>query len=259
MKRRLFALGLTLAFATFVGQARSEDEKTSTIRGSIVYPTAPPAEKIIAAASGIPACVVKGAVKEQVWEVDAKTKGIKNIFVWIEPAGAKRGAPFPKESIHPKAAKVPAVPAFIDQPCCAFEPRVVAVRVGQEFIVKNSAPIAHNAKWASSGNGEVNPLIPANSQYKLEAPIALEKNAINLSCNIHGWMNAFVRVYDHPYYAITDKDGKFEIPMALPGKYIMYVWHETGWIAGKAGAKGTPIELKAGVNDLKETEWKFGE
>lgn len=257
MKRRAFGLGLLLVSATMIGAVRADDATLATIKGTIVYPDAVPAEKIITQAAAVPECIAKGQLKDQTWVVNAKNKGLKNVFVWIEPADAKRGSPFPKELIHPSLVKPKVGAISIDQPCCAFEPRVVAARAGQEFTFKNSAPIPHNAKWTSANNGEINPLIPKESEYKLPAPLIAERNVITLSCGVHGWMNAYIRVYDHPYFAVTDADGKFEIPMAPAGAFKLYFWHETGWIEGKEGAKGTPIVLKAGINDLQEIKWKF--
>ena len=46
---------------------------------------------------------------------------------------------------------------------------------------------------------------------------------MQLACNIHGWMKAYVRVFDHPYYAVTDEDGKFEIKLARVGAAIHHL------------------------------------
>ena len=79
---------------------------------------------------------------------------------------------------------------------------------------------------------------------------------VNVNCNIHGWMKAYIRVFDHPYYAVTDDDGNFEIKMPPAGKYHIFYWHDSGWKDGAAGANGFPIDIKAGVNDLGKVEWK---
>ncbi len=57
-------------------------------------------------------------------------------------------------------------------------------------------------------------------------------------------MRAWVRVYDHPYHAVTDADGKFELKNAPAGKYNLVIWHEgVGWVNG--GKLGKPITIKA--------------
>ena len=49
---------------------------------------------------------------------------------------------------------------------------------------------------------------------------------VPFKCDVHGWMNAYVGVLDHPYFAITGKDGKFELKTLPPGTYTIEAWHE---------------------------------
>ena len=49
---------------------------------------------------------------------------------------------------------------------------------------------------------------------------------VPFKCDVHGWMNAYVGVLDHPYFAVTDKDGKFELKALPPGTYTIEAWHE---------------------------------
>jgi hypothetical protein len=68
-----------------------------------------------------------------------------------------------------------------------------------------------------------------------------------IECNIHPWMRGYVRVYDHPYFALTGEDGKFELKDAPAGDYVMKIWHGgSGWLGGAAGRKGRPVTVKAG-------------
>src|SRR6266511_1511516 len=115
----------------------------------------------------------------------------------------------------------------MDQPCCMFEPRALAMRAGQVLVIKNSAPVPHNSKY--DGDPETqpsgNPTIPAGAQVKI-ADIGASWKPMTIGCSIHGWMNAWVRSFDHPYFAVTDAAGKFEIPNAPAGDYWLIVWHE---------------------------------
>ena len=49
---------------------------------------------------------------------------------------------------------------------------------------------------------------------------------IPFKCDVHGWMNAYVGVLDHPYFAVTKTDGMFSIPNLPPGTYTLAAWHE---------------------------------
>ena len=46
-------------------------------------------------------------------------------------------------------------------------------------------------------------------------------------CNVHPWMRAWIFVFDHPYYAVTSRTGKFELKNLPPGTYTIEAWHET--------------------------------
>jgi hypothetical protein len=49
---------------------------------------------------------------------------------------------------------------------------------------------------------------------------------MKIKCDIHPWMNAFVGVVPHPYFAVTGEDGSFELPGLPPGTYTIEAWHE---------------------------------
>jgi hypothetical protein len=51
---------------------------------------------------------------------------------------------------------------------------------------------------------------------------------VPFKCDVHGWMNAYVGVLDHPFFAVTDADGKFDIKGLPPGTYTIEAWHEKG-------------------------------
>jgi hypothetical protein len=68
-------------------------------------------------------------------------------------------------------------------------------------------------------------------------------------------MKGYIRIFNHPYYAVTADDGTFEIKDAPAGEYRIAVWHEgMGWVAfddADAGKKGKLITIKAdGITDL---------
>jgi hypothetical protein len=72
---------------------------------------------------------------------------------------------------------------------------------------------------------------------------------VPFKCDVHGWMNAYVGVLDHPYFATTDKDGKFELKTLPPGTYTIEAWHE------KFGTQQQKVTL--GPKDSKEITFSF--
>jgi uncharacterized protein (DUF2141 family) len=63
---------------------------------------------------------------------------------------------------------------------------------------------------------------------------------VKFKCDVHPWMFAWVSVFDHPYFAISGKDGTFKITNVPPGKYTIKAFHR------KAGEATQQIEVKAG-------------
>jgi len=142
----------------------------------------------------------------------------------------------------------------VDQPACTFIPHAVALREGQVLVAKNSSGIGHNFKW--TGNPAINPggnsLLPPGTSKEID-DLKADRIPIQIECNIHPWMKGWARVFDHPYYAVTDDDGNFAIKNAPAGDYRIKYWHgSAGWIGGAKGKDGDPIKIKGGANNLEE-------
>lgn len=269
--RRRFVLGL-LGFAISLPVLAADDDKWSTVKGKVVFDDSKnkiPARALPPAAKGadLPPCagMDKDFLTEE-WIVNPKNKGVKNVVVWLAPEptddewkrlrdkGAKRLKVFPSfkaEHLHPdlKAPKEKTVE--MDQPCCRFIPHIVTVRVGQTLMIKNSAEFPHNAKYDSENNGADNPLIP--SKEKIEIPIkAPERLGFEVSCSVHRWMSARVWAFDHPYFAVTNDDGEYEIKNAPVGKYRIFLAHEAvGYVGKQQGRFGYELEIKPKVTEVK--------
>lgn len=241
---------------TVTAQEEAADENWATITGQIVFEgNNIPDRGKIEVTQDKDHCLSKGPLESDTWIVDPETKAIKNVFIWIGPDTVRPGATFDAEQIHPSLAKLTEETVTIDQPCCMFEPHALAARQGQSLVVKNSAPIPHNVNWTSRANGSGNLGTPPGGQVTITAPneegLVTDRYPMLIKCNVHPWMSAYVRVYDHPYYAVTDEEGNFEIKLAPVGPVRLFVWHEdVGYKGGSAGARGEEITLKPGVNDL---------
>lgn len=112
----------------------------------------------------------------------------------------------------------------LDQKDCSFTPHVVLAPVGA-VEVRNSDPLTHNVHTAAFENRSVNRTQPTGMdviELRFEVP---EK--VKVKCDLHPWMSAWIVVTDHPYHAITDAGGAFELPDVPPGSYTLEVWHET--------------------------------
>jgi hypothetical protein len=230
----------------------------STIKGQVVFPAGKPIpeRKKLEVSQDKEHCLSKGPILDESVVVNPKNRGIKNVVVWLRPDDENPKAPFPKEKVHPADAQRKPAEVVIDQPCCMFTPRITIARVGDTIVVKNPAPVAHNFFFTSTANGDHNPTIPKESAWKMPEPLKPEASAIPYKCSIHPWMDGYVRVFDHPYYAVTDDEGNFEIKNAPAGKWRVVMWHEkVGFLGGREGRLGTPIEVAGATTAAKPTEF----
>lgn len=244
---RIFAYSTVVALLAAIP---AFGQSWGNIKGQVVWgeSSLPDAVKISVTGQDQAHCLAKGALIKDELVVDSKSKGVKNVMVWLAPTSADGKLP-----INPKHAAVPKEKVVIDQPNCLFEPRITMMRAGQTLLVKNSAEITHNTRISGSAdvNGTINLNIPPKAT--IEKQPKAEKRPMLLACDIHGWMGGRIAVFDHPYFALSDKDGNFEIKDAPAGDYIIFVQHEkAGWLhtprirEGKVGGSaGQPIKIPA--------------
>lgn len=243
----IFALVLTnLAVSSpRISIAAADDQQWGTVRGQVVFDgeKLPKPEKIVAVIGHQDQmhCLSKGDLFKDDWMINKANSGIQGALVWLAPI--KKGEKLP---IHPKFKKLPSDPLTMDQPCCMFVPHVVIVREGQDLLVKNSSPVAHNVNWQGRFNPGGNVLVPSAGSHTIKG-LVVEDFPVGISCNIHPWMKAYAKIINHPYATMTDKDGKFEFRNAPAGEYRLIVWND---IWGPGLKSGTVITIpKNGVLD----------
>lgn len=118
----------------------------------------------------------------------------------------------------------PSTPAVLNQRGCVFEPHVVAVMVGEPLLIKNSDPMLHNVHVMAVNNPAPNlgqPSVGELATSPFESP-----EVFRVKCDVHPWMQAWVRVVDNPYFAVTGRDGRFTLRGLPPGTYTLKAWHE---------------------------------
>lgn len=219
-----------------------------TIKGRLVWgggdlPRADPkVKKGDANAKDAEVCA-KDEVPNEDYVVDPSSKGVKNGFAYVvAPKGTN---PEAEKALLDKTAEV-----VIDQKGCRFLPHAVALHKNQSLVFKSSDPVGHNIRYTAFANGGLNNMVGAQGKMtvKLNAP---ERNVTEVRCDIHPWMNAWFMVFDHPFFAVTDDDGSFEIKGVPAGTQRVIVRQEKTGFVTKGGNKGVEVEVKAdGVTDL---------
>jgi len=112
----------------------------------------------------------------------------------------------------------------LDNLRCRFVPHVQTASVGQTLVIKNSDPILHTAHAFFQGQPHFNVgLYPGSIKRKS----LVSAGVVAIRCEVHPWMQAYILVSEHPYHAVTDAFGEYEIREVPPGTYRLKMWHET--------------------------------
>ncbi len=210
------AAGATGTPAAPTGQA-------GRVTGRVLFKGTPSAPSPVAVTKDHAVCGVVRHTREDL--VVGSGGGIRYAVVSIDPAPA--GAP-------PPAGGKPT----LDQKGCWFIPHVQMVTAGAEMEIVNSDGILHNIHTFSTLNPPVNMAQPKFKRVLTHRFARPER--IRVACDVHGWMNAWVVVVDHPFHAVTAEDGSFALEGVPPGSYTLTVWHET------LGTREQPIVVPAG-------------
>ena len=239
-----------------VARTPYEAKSYGTITGKVVYDGTPPAPQKIKGPESNPCCTGnESEYFDQDWIVD-KNGGVKNAVIILQPPPGKFFK-LPAESQKPKEMVV-----TLSQPRCQFIPHVFTLfpntadgaETGQQFRVINNAGCEHNTKLF------VNPEINRPSSTMLKAgaemfkPLRPQTEPIAFGCDIHGWMQAYGFVLDHPYSAVTKEDGSFVIENAPLGVPVQVVgWYESSTPRFfNGGMDGKTVTLEANqVMDFK--------
>ena len=115
--------------------------------------------------------------------------------------------------------------ALIDQIGCVYTPHVNVVTTGQKVLIKNSDKTLHNVNSKSKINESFNSAQPAGVP-DIEKTFNSPEDPFYIKCDVHPWMKAWVMVADHPYFAVTDANGNFEINNVPDGTYEVMFWQE---------------------------------
>jgi len=226
MKIQLRSLTI-LALAAALNSASAAD-----ITGTVTLKGTPPAEKDLPLT---PECgaLHKTPLKTRFYAVEGGK--LADVVVVLKGANLKSSG---------AAAK----PLLVDQAGCEYVPYVAAAQTGQKIQVKNSDPFMHNVHTipAVAGNKEANKAQMAKSP-DLEFTFDNPEQFLKFKCDVHPWMFSYVTVVDHPYFAVTGKDGSFKIANVPPGKYTVEAYHR------KAAPAGSPVTKEVEVKDQSVT------
>jgi len=156
--------------------------------------------------------------------------GLRNAVVLLRPMDGK--------------VAVQASSITLDNRNCAFAPHVQVATVGSELLLKNSDPILHTVHARVGKETLFNVGLPRWRQVFKRLD---RLGVMRIDCDVlHTWMSAAIVVTDTPYFAVTDKTGRFKIDGLEAGEYEMDLWHE------RLGSQSMRITVADGASRFVE-------
>jgi hypothetical protein len=184
----------------------------ATIQGMVAFEGTPQATTEIDM-SDEPACAETYTEGPPMTEgVVTGNGGLANVFVYVKE-GLDGGFGTPSE------------PVVLDQRGCRYRPHVLGVQSGQTLLIRNSDPLLHNINTQSTVNRGFNISQP-QAGMESTREFSRAEVMIPVKCDVHGWMQAYLGVVDHPYYTVSDGGGSFTLASLPPGTYTLEAWHE---------------------------------
>jgi plastocyanin len=204
-----------------------------SLKGSVTFEGTPPAAQTINRRSD-PYCEQLGEAKTENFVVS--NGGLQNVFVYV------------KDGLGDLKFPVPTTPVVLDQQGCIYAPRVVGIQAGQPLEILNSDETLHNVHALPANNREFNRGQPVKG-LKHTHVFTTAEVMVPFKCDVHRWMNAWVGVLDHPFYAVSGTGGAFDIKNLPPGTYTIEAWHE------KLGTQTQMVTI--GPKETKELSFTF--
>lgn len=137
---------------------------------------------------------------------------------------------------------------LIDNKNCRFVPHVQGAMLKSKVDVLSEDPVLHNTHAYFGKRTLWNLAIPVQNK-KIPKRLPRKPGIVEVKCDAHEWMKAWIVVFPHPYYATTDEKGFYQISEIPPGTYTVKAWHET------LGTEEKEVKVEAGKSVTLDFEF----
>jgi len=209
---------------------------TGTISGQVRF-AGPVPEQTVLQLSGWSECAVQHpGGNPPAGDVLVNESKLQNAMVYV------------KEGLGDRVFTVPTEPITLDQKGCIFLPRLAGAQTDQPLRMLNSDPLAHNVHGLPKNSRQWNFSLGVKGSSRTMS-VSKPEAMIEIKCDIHPWMRAYLGIFDHPYFALSGPDGSFTLKNVPPGEYTLEAWHE------RFGTQTQKVTL--GAKETKEVVFTF--
>jgi hypothetical protein len=231
--------------------ARDDETEWGNLTATFLYDGEPPEPKAIDVDKD--AAAFKLPLFDQSLLVEPKTKGIANVVVWLY---VMRDAKLPP--IHPSYKELAKRDVTLTYHNGQIDPHISLVRINQKLVLNNTDKVAYNPKMDFFYNLGNSDLIRAETRLS-KVYTKKELSPGPVTCTIHPWIEDYILIQDHPYFAVSNSAGKLHIDNLPVGTHTFRIWHERRGLITEAKVNGGlthqgkfTIDIKPGDNDLGE-------
>lgn len=179
--------------------------------------------------------------------VHSEDRGIANLVVWLDTKSGE------KVSIHPSFDQTANAEIRLANRGCRFDPHICVVRTGQTLLIENPDQVDHNTAAGLDRNQPFNDLTPAGKSSMRPRFMQSERLPAQVQCSIHPWMTGWLVIKDHPYVAVSDEHGRFELKNVPVGERTFVIWHELPGYVEEVTRNGQKESWKRGKVTVRVT------
>ena len=180
------------------------------VRGVVQLDGAPPADSVIQPASDQLICGA-GFTRRG---IERRGNQVAGVVIWIE--GLRSGKPLPLERRFE-----------ITSDRCTLIPEVQTAVAGGTLNVRSLDAVEHRTRIVHRDGGEVLATIRETDEGQVvpNERVLARPGTLELGCDVHPWTQAWIAVFDHPYFTTSGADGSFAMDSLPPGSYQIRAWH----------------------------------
>ncbi len=202
----------------------------SRLTGTIDFEGTIPPDSIVNIPADLPGCGATVTARS----VERSGTRIGGVAVWI--SDIRTGKPLPLERRFE-----------LSNDECLLTPKVQAVFAPATLNVGSGDAAMHENHIVNVGTGELEGIAPFNDNGEVVPfdRLLTKPSQLEINCKVHPWAKAWILVFDHPYFAVTERSGTFAIDNVPPGTYRVKAWHPQLGIAEQSVtiAAGSPATL----------------